>query len=55
MSALCRTLFGDAQNATIVAALIAVAVALVLTGHQGQAGYVLPPLVLVGVGWLAAR
>jgi hypothetical protein len=53
--ALCRTVFGDVGNAVAVTALVAVAIALVAAGHAAEAGWILPPLVLAGVGWLAAR
>jgi hypothetical protein len=55
VTVLCKTLFGDARNAAVVAALIAVASALTLGGQAAAAGYVVPPLILAGVGWLAVR
>jgi len=55
MSAFCKTLFGDTRNLAVVAALMAIEVALVYSDHAREAAFAIPPLVLVGVGWLAPR
>ncbi len=53
MSALVKTLFGDAYNVAGVAIVVAVAVALAETGHGGWAVYAMPLAALAVVGWLA--
>ena len=53
MSEFVKTLVGDARNLAVVAGLVVAAAALVLTGHAGATAYVLPPLTLAGVAWLA--
>jgi hypothetical protein len=55
VKALFHTLFGDARNVAVVTALVAIAAALTLSGRAAEAGYVVPPLTLAGIGWLAAR
>ena len=55
MRAFLKTLFGDAHNVAVVALLLAVALALTCTGHPHAAAYILPPLTLLGVAWLAPR
>ena len=53
MKAFCKTLFGDTRNVAVVAALVALEAALAYGGHGRDAAFILPPLVLLGVGWLA--
>ncbi len=53
MKAFVKTLFGDAHNITVVAIILAVEVALIQSGHPAAAAYLVPPLTLGGVGWLA--
>jgi len=53
MSALIKTLVGDVHNIAVVAGVTAVAVVLVGAGEAAIAAYVVPPLTLVGIGWLA--
>ena len=48
-----EALVGDAWNVSVVAALMAVEIALVFTGHAGAAVFVIPPLTLAGAAWLA--
>jgi hypothetical protein len=55
MKAFWKTLFGDLRNLGVVAALMAVETALVYGGHGSDAVFVMPPLVLAGIGWLAPR
>jgi hypothetical protein len=53
MNALIKTLFGDARNISVVAGVALVAVALIALGEAAIAGYVVPPLTLAGIVWLA--
>ena len=53
MSAFFKTLVGDTRNLSVVAGVMLVAVGLVYSGHANAAAFVIPPLVLGGVGWLA--
>jgi hypothetical protein len=55
MSAFVKTLIGDVWNVSVVAGLLLIAGALEFAGHAGVAAFVLPPLALAGVGWLAKR
>jgi hypothetical protein len=55
MKAFCKTLFGDTRNLGVVAVLMVVETALVYSGHAHEAVFILPPLVLAGIGWLAPR
>jgi hypothetical protein len=55
MSAFFKTLFGDARNLSVVTVLLVVAAALVHGGYARETAFVLPPLVLVGIAWLAPR
>jgi hypothetical protein len=55
MKALMKTLIGDAWNVSVVSFVLAVAAALVLTGQGEAAAFVIPPLTLAGVAWLARR
>jgi len=53
MNAFMKTLVGDARNVSVVAGIILIAAALVFSGHAGVIGFVIPPLTLAGVAWLA--
>ena len=53
MKAFLKTLFGDAWNVAIVALILAVEIALAQSGHAAAAAYLVPPLTLTGIGWLA--
>jgi hypothetical protein len=53
MSAFVKTLVGDVRNLCVVAGLVLAAAALVFAGHAGAAAFIIPPLTLAGVGWLA--
>lgn len=55
MKAFCKTLFGDLRNLGVVAAIVALEAALAGTGHGREAAYIVPPLILAGIGWLAPR
>jgi hypothetical protein len=55
VKALVKTLVGDVRNVTVVAALVLGEVALVYGGRAEAAAFVIPPLTLAGVGWLARR
>jgi hypothetical protein len=55
MKALVKTLIGDAWNVSVVSFVLAVAAALVFTGQSEAAAFVIPPLTLAGVAWLARR
>jgi hypothetical protein len=53
MKAFLKTLFGDARNVAVVAVILGVEIALRQSGHVVAAAYLVPPLTLVGIGWLA--
>jgi hypothetical protein len=53
MKALVKTLFGDIRNVTAVAAVVAIAAVLTVTGHAAWAVVVMPVACLAAVGWLA--
>ena len=53
MKALLETLFGDLRNCCVVVLLIASEVAMIQGGWAQFAPFVLPPLTLAGVFWLA--
>lgn len=53
MRAFIKTLFGDAHNVAVVALLLAVELGLGASGYRGAAAFLVPPLALAGVGWLA--
>ena len=55
MKALIKTLFGDVWNLSTIALIVLAAVALIESGHADAAAFVIPPLTLAGVGWLARR
>ena len=48
-----KTLFGDARNVAVVAALLAIEAALVRTGHGREATLLMPLATMAGVAWLA--
>ena len=48
-----KTLVGDARNLSVVAGLVLAEAALVFAGHAAATVYVIPPLTLAGVAWLA--
>lgn len=50
-----KTLFGDARNVAVVAALLAVEVVLVRTGHSRDGVFLMPLATMVAVAWLASR
>lgn len=53
MKAFMKTLFGDSRNVAVVAVILAVEIVLAQSGHAAAAAYLVPPLALAGVGWLA--
>jgi len=55
MSAFLKTLFGDASTVSVVAIVMATEVLLIANGQVALAAFAVPPLVLAGVAWLAAR
>ena len=55
MRAFVGTLFGGVANLAVVAVLMVVEIALLLTGHAAAMAYVVPPGPLAGVAWLARR
>jgi hypothetical protein len=50
-----KTLFGDVRNVGVVAVLVAIEAMLLYSGHGREAVYIVPALILVGIGWLALR
>ena len=55
MSALLKTLLGDAATVAVVAIVMAIEVSLVAAGHAAWAAYAVPSCALVGAAWLATR
>jgi hypothetical protein len=55
MKALITTLIGDVQNVSVVAIIVLVTLALIGTGNSAIAPFVIPPLTLAGIAWLARR
>jgi hypothetical protein len=55
MSAFLKTLFGDMRTVAVVIVVLAAEVLLVRISQAGVAGFVVPPLVLAGIAWLARR
>lgn len=55
MSAFIKTLVGDAWNVSVVGVLVAAAAALTYLGHTAAVPFVIPPMALCGVAWLAKR
>lgn len=55
MRAFIGTLVGDVANLSVVAVVMAVEVGLLVTGHVAAMAYVVPPVALAGVAWLARR
>lgn len=55
MRAFVGTLFGDVANLAAVGVIMAAEVALLVTGHAAVMAYVVPPITLAGVAWLARR
>jgi hypothetical protein len=53
MNAFVKTLIGDAWNLSVVAGLVLTAAVICFIGHAGAAAFVMPPLTLAGVAWLA--
>ena len=53
MRAFIKTLVGDARNLSVVAAVMLAEAALVYAGHADAAAFVIPPITLAGVAWLA--
>jgi len=53
MNAFIKTLIGDGYNLLCVAVVLLAAVALTATGDTTVAPYLIPPLTLAGIGWLA--
>jgi hypothetical protein len=53
MSAFIKTVVGDTWNVSVVAAIMFSEIVLVFTGHAAAAAFVIPPLTLAGVAWLA--
>jgi len=55
MRALLKVLFGDLRNVAVVALAVALEAALAAAGYDGAAALLVPPCLLLGVGWLATR
>jgi hypothetical protein len=55
MRAFVKTLVGDVRNLSVVGVVILAEVVLVHAGETGISAFVIPPLTLAGVGWLAGR
>jgi hypothetical protein len=55
MTALFKTLFGDAANIAVVAIVMSVEVLLVANDKAALATFTVAPLVLAGAAWLAKR
>ncbi len=55
MTALLKVLFGDLRNVAVVAFAVALDAALVAGGYDAAAALLVPPVLLLGVGWLAAE
>jgi Na+-driven multidrug efflux pump len=53
MKALCKTLYGDFRNLSVVVGLVAVEFILARFGHGHAAAYATPLLALGAVTWLA--
>jgi hypothetical protein len=53
MNAFIKTLVGDVWNVSTVVVIVLAAVALIDFGHAELAAFVIPPVTLAGVGWLA--
>ena len=53
MKAFLSTLFGDARNCCVVAALIATEAAMVYGGLAQGAAFAVPVVALAGIAWLA--
>ena len=55
MRAFIGTLVGDVANVSVVAGIMAVEVVLLITGHAAAMAYIVPPVTLAGVAWLARQ
>jgi hypothetical protein len=55
MRAFAKTLVGDVWNVSVVAVVILAEFALVRAGDTDISAFVIPPLTLAGVAWLARR
>lgn len=55
MNAFVKTLVGDVWNISVVAVVMAVGVVLVASGNAAAAAFVVPPVTLAGIAWLARR
>lgn len=55
MKALIRTLIGDVWNVSVVAVIVLATLALIGMGGSAIAPFVIPPLSLAGIAWLARR
>jgi hypothetical protein len=55
MRAFVKTLVGDVWNLSVVAVVILAEVVLVHAGEGDISAFVIPPLTLAGVAWLARR
>ncbi|MGH7154597.1 MAG: hypothetical protein ACREF3_11780 [Acetobacteraceae bacterium] len=55
MRAFIGTLFGGVSNLSVVAAIMALEIALLIAGHAAAMAYIIPPVTLAGVAWLARR
>ncbi|HEX3348793.1 MAG TPA: hypothetical protein VHS58_11905 [Acetobacteraceae bacterium] len=53
MRAFAKTLVGDGWNVSVVTAVILVEAVLAFAGAADAAAFVIPPLTLAGVAWLA--
>jgi hypothetical protein len=55
MRAFVKTLVGDVWNLSVVAVVILAEVFLLHAGETDISAFVIPPLTLAGVAWLAGR
>lgn len=50
-----KTLFGDARNVAVVAAIVVLELALLRSGLQREAVFLVPTATIAGITWLALR
>jgi hypothetical protein len=55
MNAFFKTLFGDIRTVSVVMIVVTTEVLFVTAGQMTSAVFAIPPLVLIGAAWLAAR
>jgi len=55
MRAFVKTLVGDIWNVSVIAVILVAEISLIESGHADASPFVIPPLTLCGVAWLARR